>query len=96
MRPFLVLLGFVLGSSASICFALGASAVIFLILQGEYERLHGEIRPLLLSLSIFVGLTTVAAFSFYGELRQTAWRHGASVTLGIALAGVGWYYWPEQ
>ncbi len=96
MRPFLVLLGFVLGSSASICFALGASALIFMVLQGQYERLHGEIAPLLISLSIFLGLTAVAAISFYGELKQTGWRYGASAVLGVALAGAGWYYWPAQ
>lgn len=94
MRPFLVLLGFVLGSSASICFALGATSLIFFVLRNDHERLQGETAPLLLSLAIFSALTAAAAFSFYGEMKQTVWRHAAAGLLAVMLTGVGWYYWP--
>jgi hypothetical protein len=95
MRPFLVLLGFVLGSSASITFALGASALIFLTLRAEHARLADEIEPLLVNLGIFVGLTAIAAISFYAELKGARWRIGAAALLGAAVFGVGVYYWPE-
>jgi hypothetical protein len=95
MRPFLVLLGFVLGSSASITFALGASTLIFLTLRAEHSRLADEIEPLLINLGIFVLLTAIAAISFYAELKSARWRIAATALLGAAVLGVGVYYWPE-
>ncbi len=42
MRPSVVLLGFVLGTAASILFSLAGVAVIFLVLGSEYPRFRTE------------------------------------------------------
>lgn len=95
MRPFLLLLGLVLGSAGSITFSLLAVTIVFSLLQGRYPRLQAELEPLLLNLAIFVVLTAAAAVSFYAELRHKAWRHATAVGLGVLLVAVGRYYWPD-
>lgn len=94
MRPFVVLLGFVLGSAAGITFSLFGVAVVVLVLKGDYPRLDGELAPLLKGLAVFVVLTVLAALSFYAELTRRIWRRPPEIALGIALAGVAALYWP--
>lgn len=94
MRPFLVLLGLVLGSAASIAFSLLAVAIVFAVLHPRYPRLEAELQPLLVSLGIFLVLTSVAALSFYGELKARAWRHASALALAILIAAIGRFYWP--
>lgn len=94
MRPFLLLLGLVLGSVASISFSLLTVTIVFGLLQGRYPRLEAELGPLMLNLGIFIILTAAAAVSFYAELRQKAWRHATAVVLGVLLLAAGRYYWP--
>lgn len=94
MRPFVALLGFLLGSVASITFSLFGVAVVVFVLQSEYPRLDGELPPLLENLAIFVVLTALAALSFYSEIRSLAWRHFSAAALALALVAMGFYYWP--
>lgn len=94
MRPFLLLLGVVLGSAASISFSLLAVTIVFGLLHGRYPRLEAELGPLMLNLAIFLVLTAVAAVSFYAELRQKLWRHATAAALGALLFAIGRYYWP--
>lgn len=94
MRPFIVLLGFVLGSAAGISFSLFGVAVVVLVLRGEYPRLDGELAPLLRSLAVFGVLTVLAALSFYAELTERAWRRPPEIALGVALAAMAAFYWP--
>lgn len=95
MRPFVVLLGFVLGSAAGITFSLFGVAVVVLVLKEEYPRLDGELAPLLRSLAVFGVLTALAALSFYGEITARTWRRPCELALGVALAALAAYYWPS-
>jgi hypothetical protein len=95
MRPLVVLLGIVMGSTVSIAVALLLTGVVFLLLPEYGDRLADERSPLLAACLLSVLLAAIAATSFYGELRIRSWRfaaHGALVAmLGIAL----WTYWPK-
>jgi hypothetical protein len=95
VRPSVVLLGFVLGSSAAITFGLLGVAVVFTWLQPEYPRLDSELPFLWSSLALFAILTAAAAASFYGLLRVTAWRRVAVAALLLGIGAVGWYHWPR-
>lgn len=94
MKPSVILLGVVLGSSAAITFSLFGTAIIYAVLQGDYPRLQPELRPLLTHLSVFVGLTMVAALSFYAQVRMARWRGLSAVGLVLALVLVAVFYWP--
>lgn len=94
MRPSVVLLGFALGSAASITFALFGVVIVYAVLGSEYPRLESEFPTLVSSLGLFGALTAVAAASFYGQLRGKPWRHLAIAGLVAGLAGVAWVYWP--
>jgi hypothetical protein len=37
----------------------------------------------------------MAGASFYGQLRNTAWRRAAVATLLVGIALVGWLHWPR-
>ncbi|HVY64512.1 MAG TPA: hypothetical protein VHH11_06795 [Gammaproteobacteria bacterium] len=93
MRPSVALLGFVLGSTAAISFALAGVAIIFVVLRSEYPRLETELPLLVGSLGIFLALTAMAGASFYAQARRLAWRWLAHVLLGAGLALATWYYW---
>lgn len=94
MRPSIILLGFVLGTAASILFSLIGVAVIFLVLGPEYPRLRTEADSLFVNLAFFALLTLFAALSFYGVLKQRRWKAAALVPTVLLLAVIGWYYWP--
>ena len=74
MRPSVALLGFLLGSSAAICFGLLGVAFIFWVLGPEYPELTDEVGPLLSHLGRFAILAVVAAVSFYGLVKELKWR----------------------
>ena len=95
MKPSVVLLGFVLGSVASITFGLVGVVVVFLLLRSEHPRLQSEFSFLVTSLGVFCTLTVLAGVSFYGQLRQAAWRRVAVAALFAGLCAVGWSYWPR-
>jgi len=96
MRPLVVLLGIVMGSTVSIAVALLMTGVVFLLLPEYADRLAEERRPLLVACSMAVLLAAMAATSFYGELRRRAWRFAAHAGLALVLALAVWTYWPRK
>ena len=94
MRPSVMLTGFLLGSSAAICFGLFGVAVVFLALGPEHPELRAEAGPLLGHLWRFGALTVLAAVSFYGLLRQRPWRRLSVAALVVALVGLALAYIP--
>jgi drug/metabolite transporter (DMT)-like permease len=83
-----MLTGFLLGSSAAICFGLLGVAVVFLMLGPEQPELRREVLPLLTHLGRFAALTAAAAFSFYGLLRDRPWRRLSVAVLLLVLGGL--------
>ena len=96
MRPLVVLLGIVMGSTVSIAAALLLTGLVFLLLPEYGARLADEKRPLLAACLISVFLAGLAVTSFYGELRTRSWRYAAHGALVLVLAMVLWVYWPKQ
>jgi len=96
LRPLVVLLGIVMGSTVSIATALLLTGVVFLLLPEYGARLADERAPLVAACLLSVGLAAIAATSFYAELRQRAWRHAAHLALVLGLVFVFWTYWPRK
>lgn len=94
MRPLTVVTLIILGSSFAITFSLAAVIIVVLLLGDEYPRLQREFDPLLDSWLLFLGMTGIAAASFYTLLKNHAARYWAQVAMWLGLVGVGWYYWP--
>lgn len=95
MRPSVVVLGFVMGSSAAITFALFGVAVVFGLLRTEHPQLSAELPRLLVNLAIFSALTAISIASFYGQLRGRGWRRIAIAALLAGLAAIAWFHWPR-
>jgi len=96
MRPLVVLLGIVMGSTVSIAAALLLTGVVFLLLPEYGARLAEERQPLMVACLLSVLLAGVAATSFYGELRERSWRYAAHGALLAVLAVALWTYWPKS
>jgi hypothetical protein len=96
MRPLVVLIGIVMGSTVSIAVALVLTGVVFLLLPEYGARLAEERRPLLMACLIAVSLAGIAAASFYGELRTRGWRYAAHGALLAMLVVALWIYWPKS
>ena len=96
MRPLVVLLGIVMGSTVSIAVALLMTGVVFLLLPEYAHRLSEERYPLLTACLLSVVLATVAAASFYGEVKSRRWRFAAHGALLVMLILSLWTYWPRQ
>ena len=96
MRPLVVLLGIVMGSTVSIAAALLMTGLVFLLLPGYEERLADERAPLVLACTLSVILAGVATTSFYGELRSRRWRFAAHAALTLMIAIALWTYWPRK
>jgi hypothetical protein len=96
MRPLVVLLGIVMGSTVSIAAALLMTGAVFLLLPGYADRLADEQAALKLACLLSIVLAGVATTSFYGELRARRWRYGAHVALTLMLAIALWTYWPKK
>jgi hypothetical protein len=95
MRPLVVLLGIVMGSTVSIAVALLLTGVVFLLLPEYGARLADESRPLMAACLLSVVLAGAAAASFYGELRTRGWRYAAHAGLAVMLTVALWAYWPK-
>jgi len=95
MRPLVVLLGIVMGSTVSIAVALLLTGVVFLLLPEYAERLSDERGSLVSACTLSLLLASMAVTSFYGELRQRGWRWLAHAALALTLTGVLWVYWPK-
>lgn len=96
MRPLVVLLGIVMGSTVSIALGLLMTGTVFLLLHDSESRLVDESMPLMATCLISVLLAAVASASFYGELRQLRWRFAAHALLVAGLAFAVWTYWPKE
>ena len=96
MRPLVVLLGIVMGSTVSIAAALLMTGVVFLLLPGYADRVADEQAPLKVACLLSVILAGVATTSFYGELRDRRWRYTAHVALTLMLVISLWTYWPKK
>lgn len=95
MRPLVVLLGIVMGSTVSIAAALVLTGVVFLLLPEYGTRLAEERNPLILACLLSMMLAAIASTSFYGELRTRSWRYAAHGALLLMLAIALWTYWPK-
>jgi hypothetical protein len=96
MRPFTVLIGIILGSSASITFGLGAVLIVFCVLAGEHPDLWRELPQLASSLIAFAVLTAASAGSFLGQVRSRRWRGWAHLATATCLCAVVLLYWPRR
>lgn len=94
MRPLSVVTLIVLGSSFAITFSLAAVALVVVLLGTDHPRLASEFEPLLKSLALFLGMTVVAAASFYSLARKLAMRFWLQGAMWLSLIGIGYYYWP--
>jgi hypothetical protein len=94
MRPLTVITGILLGSCLAITVSLAAVLFVFLVLGDEYPRVQHEFEPLLSSMFVFLGMTTISAASFYALLINHASRWWCQVLLWVGLAATVWYYLP--
>ena len=79
MRPFVVLLGIVMGSTVSIALGLLMTGVVFLLLPDSDSRRADESRPLMASCLLAVVVASAASASFFSELKQRHWRYLAHI-----------------
>ena len=96
MRPLVVLLGIVMGSTVSIALGLVMTGVVFLLIHDTDSRLAEETRPLLGNILLAVTLAGVAFASFLGELQRRQWRFLAHAGLVVMLGVAVWTYWPRD
>jgi hypothetical protein len=96
MRPLVVLLGIVMGSTVSIAVALLLTGVVFLLLPQYSARLADESGSLVTACLLSAVLATIAVTSFYGELRERGWRYLAHGVLTLAVGISLWTYWPKS
>ena len=96
MRPLAVLLGIVMGSTVSIAAGLGMTLIVFMVLRDQSARLADEFVPLLRYLAWTSVLAGVSVLSFYGELRNCAWRYRAHIGLLVTFVVVFWVFWPRK
>jgi len=94
MRPLSAVTLIILGSCFAITFSLTAVIFVVLVLGDEYPRLQSEFDPLLSSLFVFLGMTVIAALSFYTLAKNHALRYWAQAGLWLGLFATGYYYWP--
>jgi hypothetical protein len=93
MRPFTVLIGILLGSTASITFGLGTVLIVFGILAGKHPDLVRELPQLLGSFAAFTILTAASAGSFLGQAKTRPWRGWAHLATLVCIAGVVFMVW---
>ena len=96
MRPLTILIGILLGSSASITFSLSVVAAICALLGRSHPELAEEVPPLLAILTAFALLTAATAGSFVGQLKERPWRRWAHLATVLVLAGIGYWFWPAS
>ncbi len=97
MRPLGFLTGVVLGSAASIALVLGMVIVIFALTGNQQagrrpRSARGSWSPQAFSRV----LAAAAATAFVGLQRERPWRWLAQVAMWLAMAFIGWYYWPAS
>lgn len=95
MGPLGFLTGVVLGSAASIALVLAMVVVIFALSSGSQSAIGAEYPRLLATAGLFAVLAGIAGAAFAGLQRRLPWRWYAQVAMWLALAMLGWYYWPQ-
>jgi hypothetical protein len=95
VKPLGFLTGVVLGSAASIALVLAMVLAVFAFSSAGRPELSGEYPPLLAAAGLFAALAGVAGAAFVGLQRERPWRWAAQAALWLAVAAVGWYYWPN-
>lgn len=96
MRPLGFLTGVVLGSAAAISAVLGMVVVIFALTAGQQPVVSREYPGLLVSAGLFAVLAAAAGAAFVGLQRDRPWRWLAQAAMWLAMAAIGWYYWPAS
>jgi ABC-type nickel/cobalt efflux system permease component RcnA len=96
MRPFTVLIGILLGSSASVTFGLTAVLAVFCVLLRSHPTLSAELPRLLYGVVAFALLTAASAGSFFAQLRVRPWRGWAHAATAACFALVLLMYWPRR
>lgn len=94
MSPLGFLTGVVLGSAASIALVLLMVLVIFALSTGTQAALGREYPGLLAAAGLFALLAAVSGAAFVGLQRERPWRWFAQAAMWLALAAIGWLYWP--
>ena len=94
MRPLTMIAGILLGSALAISIGLGVVVLLFLLLGDSYPQLASEWPALVRAAVIFSVLTGICAIGFFGQVKNSRWRHAAFVVELIAVAAIGVYYWP--
>jgi len=94
MRPLTMITGVLLGSCFAIFVSLAMVLIVFLVLGDDHPRLQHEFQPLLTSMIIFLGMTTISAGSFYTLVIEHRARFLAQALLWGSLAATVGYYWP--
>lgn len=95
MGPLGFLTGIVLGSATSIALVLAMVVVIFAFSAGAQPAIGAEYPVLLATAGLFALLAGIAAAAFAGLQRHRPWRWYAQAAMWLALAILGWYYWPN-
>jgi len=95
MQPLTVVTLIILGSCFAITFSLTAVLIVVLVLGAEYPRLESEFDALLQSLLVFLGMTALAAASFYSLVIKHRARLWAQAAMWLGLLATGWFYWPK-
>ena len=96
MRPFTVLIGILLGSSASMTFGLAAVLAIFCILLRSHPDLSTELPRLLAGTMVFALLTAASAGSFVAQANVRRWRGWAHLATAVCIGTVVFLYWPRR
>lgn len=94
MRPLMVINGVLLGTCLSIFMSLLLVLIVFLVIGQDHPRIQDEIRPLIHSMLIFFGMTTISGGSFYTIAVNHRLRWWSQGLLVLGLAACVAYYWP--
>ena len=95
MRPLAALNAIVFGSAAAITFGLAGVTVIFLVLQGRHPEMADEFPTLLRSGAAFALLALISGASLFALLKGRGWRWAAQAAMWLAIATIGFIYWPR-
>lgn len=94
MRPLTVITGIVMGSCVAITVSLAAVLVVYIFLGDEYPRLQREFGVLVKSVSIFFGMTTISAVSFYALLINHKIAVVAQIGMWAGMIATAWFFLP--
>ena len=94
MRPFMVIIGILLGSCLAITASLAAVLFVFAVLGDEHPQVQHEITPLIQSTLIFLTMTLISAASFYTLLKKHPARFWTTAIMLTGLAATVWYFLP--